>query len=110
PFLPEKAITLDSLGELKGKIVKHPIFKDGFVTAKNFDSLAVVKVTPRAKTHVLFIQNGGSAPVKHAFRDGISDVPEAKGTTPTSTPPAKDNNRTKSTETDKDTSSTGENP
>src|SRR5947207_327533 len=36
PFLPEKAITLDSLGELKGKVVKHPIFKDGFVTAKNF--------------------------------------------------------------------------
>ncbi|HTK78483.1 MAG TPA: Flp pilus assembly protein CpaB [Gemmataceae bacterium] len=108
PFLPEKAITLDSLGELKGKVVKHPIFKDGFVTAKNFDALAVVKAVPRARTHVLFIQNGGSAPVKHVFKDGISDVPEAKGTTPTSTPPTKDNNRTKTTETE--TSSTGENP
>jgi len=108
PFLPEKAITLDSLGELKGKVVKHPIFKDGFVTAKNFDALAVVKAVPRARTHVLFIQNGGSAPVKHVFKDGISDVPEAKGTTPTSTTPTKDNNKTKPTETDKETS-TGEN-
>jgi Flp pilus assembly protein CpaB len=109
PFLPEKAITVDSLGELKGKVVKHPIFKDGFVTAKNFDSTVVAKA-PRIRTHVLFIQNGGSAPVKHVFKDGISDVPEPKGTTPTSTPPAKDTNKGKSTETEKETSSTGETP
>lgn len=104
PFLPEKAITFDSLGELKGKIVKHPIFKDGFVTAKNFDGTVVAKVTPRAKTHVLFIQNGGQAPVKHVFKDGISDVPEPKGTTPT--PPAKDNGKGTSngTETEKEAS------
>ena len=116
PFLPEKAITVDSLGELKGKVVKHPIFKDGFVTAKNFDANLVVKATPRARTHVMFIQNGGNAPQKHVFKDGISDVPEPKGTTPTP-PPAKDTNkdRNKSTETDKaekdkETSFTGDNP
>jgi len=109
PFLPEKAITVASLGELKGKVVKHPIFKDGFVTAKNFDANLVAKATaPRARTHVMFIQNGGGAPVKHVFKDGISDVPESKGTTPTSTPARDNKDKTKSTETE--TSSTGESP
>jgi Flp pilus assembly protein CpaB len=106
PFLPEKAINFESLSELKGKVVKHAIFKDGIVTTKNFDSTLVVKAPVRAKTHVLFIQNGGTAPQKHVFKDGISDVPETKPATP-----AKDTNKDRSkdtSETEKDASSTGE--
>jgi Flp pilus assembly protein CpaB len=112
PFLPEKAITVESLGQLKGKVVKVPIFKDGFVTTKNFDSTVVAKAVPRARTHVMFIQNGGAAPQKHVFKDGISDVPESKGTTPTSTPtpPTKDTNKTTETDKDKESTTTGENP
>ena len=104
PFLPEKAITVDSLGELKGKVVKHPIFKDGFVTAKNFDANLVVRATPRARTHVMFIQNGGNAPQKHVFKDGISDVPDVK-------PAAPKKDKDKDTDTkdgDKDPSATGD--
>src|SRR5262249_6286134 len=105
--LPEKAITVDSLGVLKGKVVKHPIFKDGFVTEKNFDATVVAKAIPRAKTHVLFIQNGGQAPQKHVFKDGISDVPEPKGTTPTPRASDNDKGKRKATEKKKEASKPG---
>jgi pilus assembly protein CpaB len=77
PVAPEKAIAADKLAELKGKTVKHTIFKDVVATAKHFEGGAIpgtaVAHEPQVKKHVMFIQNGGGAPQRIEFLDNIAE-------------------------------------
>ncbi len=82
---PDKAVTADELNGLKGKTVRHSVFKDGVLTAKHFEgdeAPAVVKA-PEVKRHVLFIQNGGSAPVMVTFKDGVAETADTTDGTDT---------------------------
>src|SRR4051812_19324141 len=59
PEAIDKAVTADDFAKLKGKTVRHSVFKDGVLTDKHFDgdeAPALVKI--QEKRHVLFIQNG----------------------------------------------------
>jgi len=76
----DKAVSADDLASLKGKTVRHSVFKDGVLTLKHFegDEPAPTVIVPPTKRHVLFIQNGGSAPVMVTFRDGVAESADAK--------------------------------
>jgi pilus assembly protein CpaB len=82
PTAPEKAIPAEDIRALKGKTVKTPLFKDTVVTAKHFDERGTTKVelTPDVQRHVLFIQNGGNAPIRHVYENGLTQGEDAKGT------------------------------
>ena len=74
PFAPEKAITVGTLAELKGKTVKHTIFKDTMVTTRSFEGESLPTATasaPKARRHVMFVQNGGGEPKKYEYNDGV---------------------------------------
>jgi pilus assembly protein CpaB len=74
PFAPEKAITVATLAELKGKTVRHTIFKDTMVTTKAFEGENLPTATasaPKVKRHVMFVQNGGNEPKRFEYRDGL---------------------------------------
>jgi hypothetical protein len=78
PDAMEKAITADEINSIKGKTVRHSVFKDSVLTSKHFegDEAPAVVIAPPVKKHILFIQNGGSAPLMHVFRDGVIEVGE----------------------------------
>lgn len=95
PFAPEKAVIIENLADLRGKVVKHTIFKDTVALTKNFEGKAMsASAEPKVSKHVMFIQNGGRAPVKHVFLNGILDTGDDKGT-----PPAKAADETPAPET-----------
>jgi Flp pilus assembly protein CpaB len=76
PDAVEKAITAEDFNSIKGKTVRHSVFKDAVLSTKHFegDEPPAVVVGPPVKKHVLFIQNGGSAPLMHVYRDGVIEV------------------------------------
>ncbi|HEY1381781.1 MAG TPA: Flp pilus assembly protein CpaB [Gemmataceae bacterium] len=76
----DKAITAEELASLKGKTVRHSLFKDGVLTAKHFegDEPAPTVIAPPVKKHTMFIQNGGSAPVMVTYRDGVAEGADTK--------------------------------
>jgi Flp pilus assembly protein CpaB len=78
---PEKAVAGDELAALKGKTLKHSLFKDNVLTAKHFEGEQVAVVAaakpPEPKIHKLFIQNGGAAPSVHTFENGAVDLDAA---------------------------------
>jgi pilus assembly protein CpaB len=91
----DKAVKAEDVAKLKGKTIRHSVFKDAVVTDKHFEgeeSTAVASQTP-VKKHVLFIQNGGSAPQMFTYRDGViedsvtrDDVMTEKPKKPAGTP------------------------
>lgn len=85
---PENAVAADDLAGLKGKTVQHSLFKDGVLTSKHFTGGAVAaKPKPKVDVnrHVMYIQNGGQAPQKVTYENGIAVLGESK---PTLMPPA----------------------
>jgi len=81
PAAPEKAVTADEWESIKGKKITAPVFKDTVVTAKHFDEKLLVsdKPKPESKRHVMFIQNGGTTPIRQVYEDGLTTGEEAKG-------------------------------
>jgi Flp pilus assembly protein CpaB len=82
---PDKAVAAEDLSTLRGKTIKHSLFKDGVLTAKHFagEEVSLVAKAPEPKVHKLFIQNGGSAPSVTTFIDGAANIEnagDAKGT------------------------------
>jgi hypothetical protein len=70
---PEKAIAFEDLASLKGKTIKHSLFKDGVATAKHFEGdVKTVAQGPATKRHTLFIQNGGAAPSATTYVNGVA--------------------------------------
>lgn len=81
---PEKAIAFDDIASLKGKTIKHTLFKDGVATGKYFEgeikaAVAAKPAEPAVKKHTMFIQNGGAAPVATVFHNGVANIPPAQG-------------------------------
>ena len=64
----------------KGKTLKHTLYTDGVVTAKHFrgEEFNPVAVKPAEPRHLLFIQNGGSAPQMLVYKNGVIEQPEPK--------------------------------
>jgi hypothetical protein len=61
----------EELASLRGKTLKAAVFKDGVLTAKHFeakDKVALVSAKQEPKRHVLFVQNGGTAPITQIYR------------------------------------------
>jgi Flp pilus assembly protein CpaB len=88
----DKAVAAEDFAKLKGKTIRHSVFKDGVLTDKHFegDEAPAVVNLPPVKKHVMFIQNGGSAPVMVTFKDGVADAADQsdwseKGSKPTGT-------------------------
>jgi len=73
PETTDKAVTADDFAKLKGKTVRHSVFKDGVLTDKHFegDEAPQVVALPPVKTHRMYIQNGGMAPETKTFKDGV---------------------------------------
>jgi pilus assembly protein CpaB len=77
--VPDKAVPAEELGSLRGKTLRHALFKDGVLTGKHFEggepvAVAVAKA-PEVKVHKLFIQNGGAAPSVTTYTmDGLATV------------------------------------
>jgi len=72
--VPDKAVPADEIASLKGKALKHSLFQGAVLTAKHFDGqekVATVKKAADADRHVMFIQNGGSAPIMRVFENGV---------------------------------------
>jgi pilus assembly protein CpaB len=86
--VPEKAVPAEELAALKGKTLRHSLFKDGVLTAKHFEGeqVPVVAKRPEPKKHVLFIQNGGAAPIMKTYLDGVAVDPEAREAQPPEVP------------------------
>ncbi len=80
---PEKAISFEDLATLKGKTIKHTLFKDGVATAKHFEGevkvVAAKPAAPPVKKHTLFIQNGGAAPSATTYVNGVATGFDSKG-------------------------------
>lgn len=75
---PSKAVPADELKGLKGRTIRHSIFKDTVLTAKHFegDEAPPVVKAPEQRD-MLFIQNGGQAPLMIAYKNGVIDIPDA---------------------------------
>jgi Flp pilus assembly protein CpaB len=88
PVAPEKAIAADALDSLKGKVIQHALFKDGILTSKHFTGdVALAKAQKSdVNRHVMYIQNGGQAPLAVTFENGIAVLGESKNTLLTSPP------------------------
>jgi hypothetical protein len=81
---PSEAVLESTMSSTKGQKIRHTIFKDGVLTAKHFkgEDFTQVAVKPVEPKHLLFIQNGGQAPLVYAFgKDGYI-VPETKDDLP----------------------------
>ena len=80
PTAPEKAVAAEDLGSLRGKTLKHTLFKDSVLTAKHFDGDAKMATAQKAenKRHVLYIQNGGGAPTATVYENGTATAVEPK--------------------------------
>jgi Flp pilus assembly protein CpaB len=70
---PPDAVLDTALSTYKGKTLKHTLVTGGVLTAKHFrgEEFAQVAAKPVEPKHMLFIQNGGSAPQVYAYgKDG----------------------------------------
>ena len=69
---PPEAVTEATLADYKGKALKHTLFKEGVLTAKHFKGEEFTPVVVKAEKpkHLLFIQNGGSAPRIYTYGEG----------------------------------------
>jgi len=75
---PSKAIAADELKSLKGRTIRHSVFKDTVLTAKHFEGDEVPPVVKAPEQRdFLFIQNGGQAPAMIAYKNGVMDIPDA---------------------------------
>jgi pilus assembly protein CpaB len=71
--LPPDAVLETALSTFKGKTLKHTLVTGGVLTAKHFrgEEFTQVAAKPVEPRHMLFIQNGGSAPQVYAYgKDG----------------------------------------
>jgi pilus assembly protein CpaB len=72
------AVPEAELDKLKGKTLKHTLFKDAVVTAKYFQGQEIARIVEKTVDlrHVLFIQNGGQAPLVHTYKNGMITQPD----------------------------------
>jgi Flp pilus assembly protein CpaB len=75
---PEGAVSADDIKALKGKTIRHSLFKDAVLTAKYFAGNEAPPVAIKAVENrsLMFIQNGGQAPQMFSYKDGVIEQPE----------------------------------
>jgi pilus assembly protein CpaB len=78
--MPPEAVTEADLAKFRNKTLKHSLFTGGVLTAKHFrgEEFTAVAVKPAEPRHLLFIQNGGSAPEMKVYKNGVIEQPETK--------------------------------